>query len=178
MKNIEVRFIEASDLQNCLVMDSSYHTEYVWQMEMLSDEKLIEISFREIKLPRSMHVDYPRTNEQIIESFRKREAVLVGIMGDELVGYISISANPGNAIALVTDLVVGRRFRRQGVGSALLRSARNWALKNGYYQLQLEMQSKNFAAIGLATSLGFEFCGFSDRYYQNHDIALFFIKRF
>ena len=178
MNDISIRFMEASDLQNCLVMDSSYHTESVWQMEMLPGEKIIDISFREIKLPRSMRVDYPRSNEQIIESFRKRDAVLVGLKSNELVGFISISTNPGNLVAHVTDLVVNRRFRRQGIGSTLVRSTRDWALKNGYHQLQLEMQSKNFPAIELATGLGFEFCGFSDRYYQNQDIALFFIKRF
>lgn len=170
--------MKATDLQFCMVMDSSYHTEFVWQMDMLSDDKSIDISFREVKLPRSMRVDYPRTNEQIIESFTNREAVLVGAMNETIVGYISIFTNPGNAVAHVTDLIVNRRFRRQGVGSTLVRSAKNWAVKNNFHQLQLEMQSKNFPAIGLATSLGFEFCGFSDRYYQNQDIALFFIKRF
>ena len=178
MNDISIRFMEASDLQNCLLMDSSYHTEYAWQMDMLPGEKVIEISFREIKLPRSMRVEYPRSNEQIIESFRKRDAVLVGMMSDELVGFISISTNPGNAVAHITDLIVSRRFRRQGIGTSLVRSARGWAVKNGYHQLQLEMQSKNFPAIGLATSLGFEFCGFSDRYYKTQDIALFFSKRF
>jgi hypothetical protein len=41
-------------------------------------------------------------------------------------------------------------------------------------QLFLEMQSKNIPAIRLATKMGSVFSGYSDRYYPNQDIALFF----
>ena len=40
-----------------------------------------------------------------------------------------------------------------------------------------EMQSKNYPGISMANKLGYEFCGYSDRYYTNQDIALFFAKR-
>jgi ribosomal protein S18 acetylase RimI-like enzyme len=40
----------------------------------------------------------------------------------------------------------------------------------------LEMQPKNYPAIQLAQKLGFDFCGYNDRYYANRDIALFFAK--
>jgi RimJ/RimL family protein N-acetyltransferase len=36
------------------------------------------------------------------------------------------------------------------------------------------MQSKNYPAIALARKLGFSYSGYSDRYYADQDIALFF----
>jgi GNAT superfamily N-acetyltransferase len=78
--------------------------------------------------------------------------------------------------AWVTDLVVIRRLRRQGIGSALLLSAQDWARGRGCFRLVLEMQPKNYPAICLAQKLGFDLCGYNDRYYTNHDIALFFAK--
>jgi ribosomal protein S18 acetylase RimI-like enzyme len=178
MDNIVVRFLTASDLPYCLVMDPNYSTDFVWQMEVVQEEKRFDISFREVKLPRSMQVEYPRTSENIIESFVKREAVLVGTVGDDPIGFISLHIRVESSVAFATDLVVNRRFRRQGVGSTLVRSAQNWAKENNVNKLQLEMQSKNFPGIELANNLGFEFCGYSDRYYKNQDIALFFMKRF
>jgi RimJ/RimL family protein N-acetyltransferase len=36
------------------------------------------------------------------------------------------------------------------------------------------MQSKNHPAIAMARKLGFSYAGYSDRYYVDQDIALFF----
>lgn len=178
MESIFVRFIETSDLPICMVMDASYHTDFVWQMEVAQEEKKFDIAFREIRLPRSMLVEYPREPEEIIESFTKRKAVMVATINGEAVGYVSLLVHMGASLAQVTDLVVNRRFRRRGVATKLIAAAQNWAKQNHLNKLQIEMQSKNYPAIELANKLGFEFCGYNDRYYKNQDIALFFIRRF
>jgi GNAT superfamily N-acetyltransferase len=78
--------------------------------------------------------------------------------------------------AWITDLAVVHRLRRQGVASALILAAQQWARQKGYHRLVLEMQPKNYPAICMALKLGFDLCGYNDRYYPNHDIALFFAK--
>lgn len=178
IEDISVRFLEVSDLPLCMVLDASYHTDFVWQMEIIQKEGRFDVSFREIRLPRSMRVEYPRISEEIIDSFRKRDVVMAGHLNGEFAGFISILIHTGASLAQITDVVVNRRYRRRGVGSMLIRSAQNWARQNKLEKLQLEMQSKNFPAIELANKLGFEFCGYNDRYYKNQDIALFFTKRF
>ena len=40
--------------------------------------------------------------------------------------------------------------------------------------MMLALQSKNDPAIEFCTQLGLGFCGYSDRYFANRDIALFF----
>jgi len=178
MDDIVVRYMKPEDLAICMVMDASYHTDFVWQMEIAQNETKMDVSFKEIRLPRSMRVEYPRSSEEVIDSFRKRESVMVGILNGDPAGYLSLLVHTGASLAQVTDIVVNRRFRRRGVGSMLIRSAQNWAKQNGLNKLQIEMQSKNFPAIEMANKLGFEFCGYNDRYYQNQDIALFFVRRF
>jgi ribosomal protein S18 acetylase RimI-like enzyme len=78
--------------------------------------------------------------------------------------------------AWVTDLVVMRRVRRQGIGSGLVLAGMEWAKQRGLDRIVLEMQPKNYPAICLAYKLGFAFCGYNDRYYVTRDIALFFAK--
>jgi ribosomal protein S18 acetylase RimI-like enzyme len=76
--------------------------------------------------------------------------------------------------AWLTDVVVSARFRRQGVGMALILAAQSWAVDRKDNRALLEMPSKNKPAIGLARKLGYEFCGYNDMYYETQDIALFF----
>jgi ribosomal protein S18 acetylase RimI-like enzyme len=66
--------------------------------------------------------------------------------------------------------------RRQGVASALLGAAQDWASARSHRRLILEMQSKNVPGIRLAQKFGYEFCGYNDHYYLNQDVALFFAK--
>jgi ribosomal protein S18 acetylase RimI-like enzyme len=78
--------------------------------------------------------------------------------------------------AWVQDLAVVRRQRRKGIGSLLVLSGQEWALVHDARRMVLEMQTKNYPAIHLAEKLGFDLCGYNDRYYANHDIGLFFGK--
>jgi ribosomal protein S18 acetylase RimI-like enzyme len=100
----------------------------------------------------------------------------VAVLEGETVGYISLRLNLAPLAAWATDLVVKRRLRRQGIGSALVLAAQEWGAQHGSRNLVLEMQPKNYPAIHMAHKLGFDFCGYNDRYYANHDIGLFFAK--
>lgn len=176
MAGIDVRSLMMTDVAALVALDHSYHTESVWQMTIEPGERETITRFRELRLPRSMRVEYPRPYENLADEWKSRPALLVAERESEVLGYINLTreAIPGNVLAV--DLVVGRRYRRQGVGSALVRAAQTWAGEEGLTQLMLEMQSKNHPAICLAGKLGFEYCGYNDRYYPNRDIALFFAR--
>lgn len=175
--DIKVRPLEMTDLPVLIDIDHSYHTDHVWQMELEHSETSVSVKFREIKLPRSMKVDYPRAADLIADTWKEKTVVLVAQSGEEPIGYLAVSQGSAPGVSQVTDFAVLRRLRRSGVGTALVRGALIWQEQNGGAQLILEMQSKNYPAICLANKLGFEFCGYSDRYYRNQDIALFFAKR-
>jgi len=176
MPEIQIRSVTKSDLPQLIAFDHSYITDSVWQMDLQVDENRVGVIFRETRLPRSVRLDYPKDPILLADNWEKFSAILVAVHKDQTIGYITLMKDVFNPIVRMSDLVVVRRFRRQGVGKILLFAAQEWAANLGNSQLILEMQSKNFPAICLAQKLGFEFCGYSDRNYTNKDIMLFFGK--
>ncbi len=177
MSKLNIRPIKTTDLKYIEEIDPSYHTEYVWQMDFNPDDKELNVRFREIRLPRSMLVAYPYSTASLTENWKHYESILVAELETELIAYICLTKSRPIGTIAVTDLVVRRKYRRDGTASSLLRAAQSWAINAGYEHLVVEMQSKNFPAIEMVSKLGFEFCGYSDKYYPNQDIALFFAKR-
>ncbi len=180
MPKIEIRPAIESDIPALAVLDHNTVSDYVWQMEIqhtetgLGEASQIQVGFREIRLPRSVRVEYARDPEQLAADWQRRDGLLTALYEGEPVGYTGLKLGVAPLTAWVTDLVVKRRLRRQGIGSALLLSAQEWGLQHGCRNLVCEMQSKNYPAIKLVEKLGLDFCGYNDRYYANHDIALFF----
>jgi GNAT superfamily N-acetyltransferase len=176
MPEIEIRPAIAADIASLVAIDHTYSSDFAWQMEMQVDEGRIGISFREIHLPRSVRVDYPRPARSLTDHWTERHGLLVAVHDNEVVGYISIMLNIAPNTAWTTDLVVVRRLRRQGIGSTLVLAAQEWGENHACRRIVLEMQPKNYPAIHMAQKLGFDLCGYNDLYYTNHDIALFFAR--
>lgn len=169
-----MRPADASDLEAVAAIDHGFSTDYVWQMELVEDDRLTQVSFREVRLPRSMRVPASRHVEQLVAGWSELPLFIVAETENRVRGYLAISDGTMPDAALVTDCVVERRSRRRGIGTALLSSAMDWAAKAGRRRLMVETQSKNHPAIGFCRKRGLVFCGYNDRYYPNQDIALFF----
>jgi ribosomal protein S18 acetylase RimI-like enzyme len=176
MPEIEIRPATADDVPNLVALDHNYSSEYVWQMEISAEEKHTDISFRQVRLPRSVRVEYPRHASGLADDWNSRSGLLVAVLEGELAGYCSLMLNMVPLTTWMTDLAVKRRLRRQGIGSGLVLAAQEWGMNHASRYLVLEMQPKNYPAIQMAQKLGFDLCGYNDRYYANHDIALFFAK--
>lgn len=176
MPKIEVRPVKESDIPEMMKIDTDFISEYVWQLEVQREERGVNISFREVHLPRSVHVEYPRTLKSISSNWNDRSGLLVATMNGDVIGYIHLLLAIAPRTTWVRDLVVQRKLRRQGIGSSLIVAAQQWAKQHNTSRIVLEMQPKNFAAIKMAQKLGFELCGFNDGYYKNNDIALFFAR--
>jgi len=175
MSEIQIRPTVTSDLPRLMGMDHSITTEYVWQLELRRDGNQIAATFREVRLPRSIPVNYPITPFALGDEWSHKSMVLTALAADNPIGYLSLTDRPAS-VAWVTDLVVSPEWRRRGVASALLSSAQDWGLTQGHRRLFLEMQSKNQPAIRLAQKHGYEFCGYNDHYYLTQDVALFFAR--
>jgi GNAT superfamily N-acetyltransferase len=170
----EIRPASASDLSRLVVLDHSCLSDYVWQLELRAESGQVTAIFREVRLPRSIEVQYPRDPLSLADEWTHRDAVLVATLEGVPIGYICLIADQSSAVAWVTDLVVSPLQRRKGAASALLTAIQTWALERGIRRLVLEMQSKNQAYIRLAQKFGYEFCGYNDQYYPTQDVALFF----
>jgi ribosomal protein S18 acetylase RimI-like enzyme len=176
MPNIHVRPLFAADLPDLIAIDHSYITDYVWQMDLREEEKKVSVRFNEIRLPRSVQLEYPRDPQHLADTWNQFAGFLVAEHEKEVLGYIAVHRTPGAHVAHITDLAVKRRIRRRGVGASLLLAALEWASHQQVAQITAEVQSKNVPAIRLMKKIGFSICGYNDRYYPNQDIALFFGK--
>jgi ribosomal protein S18 acetylase RimI-like enzyme len=174
MEGLEIRPAISSDIPDLIAFDHNYSTDHVWQMEFRSRPDEVASTFREVRLPRAMRVVYPRDPRRLADEWTHRSVILIAEHAESRRGYLAIVESTAEGAAWSTDLVVGLRDRRQGVATRLVGAAWDWCRQRGYRRLFLEMQSKNFPAIQLARKLGFEFAGYSDRYYPSEDIALFF----
>jgi GNAT superfamily N-acetyltransferase len=170
-----IRLAELADLNLCHELDGSFTTDYVWQMQARENERSIEVRFDTVRLPRPMKVAYPRDPDELLSNWRQGECFLVAAdASGQPIAFLDMSAQAWHGVGWIRNLIVHQNFRRQGVGSALLRTARHWALDNELIKLTLETQTKNYPAIRFAQQHRFAFCGYNDRYYANGDIAVLF----
>jgi len=94
-------------------------------------------------------------------------AVFVVELEGELVGRLSLARDQHPASRHVADLglMVDARFRRRGVGRALLGAAVEWARSHGVTKLELHVFPWNEPAIKLYETFGFEREGYRKRHY-------------
>ncbi len=170
-----VRPATSADLPLVLAIDPDYTTEQVWQMEAREADGCVAITFRAVRLPRSMRVAYPGDAESLAQDFSRPDGLhLVAEAEGDIPGYLSLAVQPASGAGWVTNLAVARERRRRGIGTALVEAATRWGREQGLSRLIIETQTKNYPAIRFCQRLGFSFCGYHDRYYRNQDIALFF----
>jgi GNAT superfamily N-acetyltransferase len=172
--SFEIRPANANDLPRLMALDHSCLSDYVWQLELRREAGQATANFREVRLPRSIEVVYPRNPHLLADEWTRRDLLLTALSETSLIGYICATVEHAAAVAWVTDLVVAPEQRRKGAASALLMATQTWALARNVRRLILEMQSKNQAYIRLAQKFGYEFCGYNDQYYPTQDVAIFF----
>ncbi len=176
MPQIEIRPALSSDIVTLLDLDHSCVSSYVWQMDRQIDEGQIQVNFREIRLPRSVTITYPRDADYLAEDWQHASGLLVAIFEENVVGYVYLKEQIEVQTVILRDIVVAKKHRHQGIGTGMVLAAKNWAVQRNIRRITMEMPSKNYPAIRLAMKLGFEFSGYNDAFYANKDIALFFSR--
>jgi L-phenylalanine/L-methionine N-acetyltransferase len=75
-----------------------------------------------------------------------------------IVGRLSLSRDPHPSSQHVADLglMVAAKYRRRGIGRALLEQAVRWAQESGVRKLELHVFTWNEPAVALYESFGFE----------------------
>jgi GNAT superfamily N-acetyltransferase len=175
MAEIEIRPTISTDLARLAALDHSIETDYVWQLDLRREPAQVEIGLREVRLPRSVRVEHPRTAKELPDTWHLRP-MLSAMIGLEAVAYVRLTDVIVPSAVWITDLVVGRPLRRQGVGRKLITAAETWGSGHGLRRAIVEIQSKNQPAIRMILKMGYEFCGYNDQYYATRDVALFFAR--
>lgn len=172
-----VRAIRDDDWEGCLEIDTSYETEFAWQMDEVHSGKEWHVSFREIHLPRTLRIESGVSSEHLLKSWQNRDQFWVAIEHREIIGYLGLDVDMARYQARVMDLAVAPEHRRQGAASRLLARATEWCQRQHIYQLILMCPLKAHPAISFANKHRFAFCGFQDSYWPGQEVALFFRQR-
>jgi RimJ/RimL family protein N-acetyltransferase len=98
-------------------------------------------------------------------------AVFVAEDGGRIVGRLSLGRDQHPASRHVADLglMVAASHRRQGIGTALLEAATEWARESEVTKLELHVFPWNEAAIALYESFGFTKEGYRRAHYRRGD---------
>jgi len=186
-----IRSATLSDLNACLALDANSQTDHVWQMNAREEGDGRTIRFHTVRLPRVMRVAYPRQRDDLLTCWQNGSTVLVASdrrapdpvpedseeAGAEMplvFGYCQLDPAAWQQVGWISHLIVDRRHRRRGIGTAMLKAAQTWGRQQGLKRLVVAVQTKNYPAISYCEKHGFVFCGFNDHYFVNRDIALFF----
>src|SRR3954468_23051647 len=139
-----IRDATENDLAACVQLDLSYETDYVWQMDVRDEAGGIVIGFRPGRPPRMMRVVYPRDPDSLNLAWSRRNCFLVAETSGLVRAYLHMRFDAAQGNAWVTDIAVGRLWRRKGIGSALLGEAYSRARAQNMQCLTVETQTKNY----------------------------------
>lgn len=173
MTDFEIRTTVSTDLARLSALDHTIDTDYVWQLDLHRETGQVEVKLREVRLPRTIRLDHPRPAKELPDTWHLRP-MLSAMLGMEAVAYIRFSDVLVPHAIWITDVVVGKPLRGQGLARKLIGMAEAWGIQRGLRRAIIEVQSKNAPAMRMVQKLGFEFCGYNDQYYSTKDVALFF----
>ena len=171
---MEIRHAVSTDITALMGMNHNYQTDHVWQMALSPSQSETSITFREVRLPRLIRVEYPRDPSRLADEWTNSSEILIAVADQTYLGYLIIESGTAPETGWVTDLVTDAPYRREGVATKLLSTARRWCREQGLARMTLEMQSKNYPSLSLARKLGFVLSGYHDKYFPDEEIALFF----
>lgn len=154
-QNIQLKNGESILIREAVVRDAFALLEMV--KNYLEDSPYIPKSTSEFQLTVAQE-------EVWIQSFldAPNSLLLVAEFENQLIGNIDLTGNKRqvmqhNALVGMGMLI---EWRNQGLGSALMRAAIDWAISNPLLEnLQLEVYAENLAGINLYQKMGFKQCG-------------------
>ena len=175
MSDIEIRPTISTDLARLSALDHTIETDYVWQLDLHRETTQVQVDLREVRLPRTVRLEHPRPAQELPDTWHLRP-MFSAMLGMEAVAYIRFTDKFTPQAVWITDVVVGRPLRRQGLAHKLIGVVEAWGVQHEFRRAIIEIQSKNQPAIHMILKMGFEFCGYNDQYYATRDVALFFAR--
>lgn len=174
-----------ADLAACLALDHRYETDTVWQTSIQQELNGWQILFKKERLPRTLESEHPSSEHRLRATLPADQCFLVAsertseptedgeAVNSHLLAYLSMRREPSRQVGWIQDFVVDAPVRRAKIATRLFKVARAWALEHDLTRLMVETQTRNAPAVQFCTALGFSFCGYNDRYFDQQDIAIF-----
>lgn len=107
----------------------------------------------------------PWSENALSEELANENSHFLVAVSDGVAGYIGVQEICGEAY--ITNVAVFDKYRKLGIGRALLRAACDGAKSRGCEFITLEVRESNLAAISLYDSEGFKIAGIRKNFYSS-----------
>ena len=88
IENLEIRVAVSADIVSLAGMNHSCTSEYVWQLDLDKQTSEYNIALREVRLTRSVQVEYPRDHLLLADVWKDSAITFVAINAGVPIGYI------------------------------------------------------------------------------------------
>ena len=194
--HIDVRAVHIDDATELHKLDYSFETDRIYTLRVQgplaqgdtnsSASSKPALAFELLETP----VDPPlyKSLREFGSSLAELEAKLscveggyIALAGGHVAGVILLNVDEERSVACIENIIVGRQFRRYGIGSLLLSCASDWARNHACWAILLEIQSINYPAIQFYLRNGLEVWGINNHFYppgsDEYQVAIFMGKK-
>src|SRR5690349_7705527 len=192
---VEVRAVAMSDAPALHALDYSFETDRIYTLNvqnnfeqdngqaLLAGQPTFAFELRETLVDLPLYKDYrayQRTSEAVEARLASAQGGYVALADGQVAGVILLNIEAWRGVTRIEDIIVGRLFRRYGIGTLLLNCAADWARNHGCHALLLETQNINYPAIRFYLRNGLEVWSISQHHYprgaEEHEVAIFMGK--
>lgn len=196
--HIDVRAVQVDDAPAIYNLDYNFETDRIYTLRVR--ERLLPVpdengagegtkstfAFELVETPVDppLYKNYFEDTGSVADvkaRLREAEGGYVALADGEVAGGILLHVEEWRSVAHVQDLIVGRQYRRYGIGSLLLNCACDWGRERGCWAIMLETQNINFPAIQFYLRNGLEIWSINRHFYPPgpvaHEIAILMGKR-
>ncbi len=193
---IDVRSVAITDAPALHKLDFSFETDRIYSLRVNGELAQYDDTAHSLDRPAlafelwEMLVDLPlyksyREYEHTLEEVEARlnsvDGGYVALADGQVAGVVLLNVEEWRSVARIEDIIVGRQFRRYGIGSLLLNCASDWARKRGCWAIVLETQNVNYPAIQFYLRNGLEVWSINQHFYPpgsvEHEVAIFMGKK-
>ena len=125
--------------------------------------------------------EYEHKLEEVETRLNSVEGGYVALADGQIAGVVLLNVEQWRSVAKIEDIIVGRQFRRYGIGSLLLNCASDWARNRGCWAIVLETQNVNYPAIQFYLRNGLDVWSVHQHFYPpgpvEHEVAIFMGKK-
>ena len=195
--HIEVRAVDVNDAPALYELDYNFETDRIYTLRVQNrlprdgeggqvDDQAVALAFElvETRLDLPLYKNFREYENDLADVERKLNNVeggYVALADGQMAGGILLNIEEWRSVVRIQDIIVGRQFRRYGIGSLLLSCAADWARRRDCWSLILETQNTNYPAIQFYLRNRMEIWSINQHYYpigpQEHEIAIFMGKR-
>jgi len=194
--HIGVRAVRPEDALALHQLDYSFETDRIYALRVrgplangdagasVAPEVALAFELLETQIDPPLYKDYRETEVTLAEVEAKLQRIdggYVALADGQVAGAILLNVENWRSVARIEDLIVGRQFRRYGIGSLLLSCACDWARNNGCWAILLETQNVNYPAIQFYLRNGLEVWSLNQHFYPpgsvEHEVAIFMGKK-